>query len=52
MPNILNNEDPENCDFFPLMQQVMESLLSKDILYPALKDMLNKVFYKQFIVYH
>jgi hypothetical protein len=27
------------------MQQMMQSLLSKDILYPALKDIVDKVFW-------
>jgi len=31
-------------DLFPFMQQMMQSLLSKDILYPALKDIVDKVF--------
>lgn len=29
-------------DLFPFMQQMMQSLLSKDILYPALKDIVDK----------
>lgn len=29
-------------DFLPFMQQMMQSLLSKDILYPALKDIVDK----------
>jgi len=31
-------------DLFPFIQQMMQSLLSKDILYPALKDIADKVF--------
>ena len=31
-------------DFLPLMQGMMQNLLSKDILYPALKDLREKVF--------
>jgi hypothetical protein len=31
-------------DLLPFMQQMMQSLLSKDILYPALKDIVDKVF--------
>jgi peroxin-19 len=30
-------------DFLPFMQQMMQALLSKDILYPALKDIVDKV---------
>ena len=37
-------------DFLPLMQGMMENLLSKEVLYPALKDLQDKVrqavFYK------
>lgn len=29
-------------ELFPFMQQMMQSLLSKDILYPALKDIVDK----------
>jgi peroxin-19 len=38
-------EVTEGGDFLPFMQQMMQSLLSKDILYPALKDIVDKVFY-------
>lgn len=38
-------EGPEGGDFLPFMQQMMQSLLSKDILYPALKDIVDKVRY-------
>jgi peroxin-19 len=31
-------------DLLPFMQQMMQSLLSKDILYPALKEIADKVF--------
>jgi peroxin-19 len=37
-------EAAEGGDFLPFMQQMMQSLLSKDILYPALKDIVDKVF--------
>jgi len=37
-------EGLESGDLFPFMQQMMQSLLSKDILYPALKDIVDKVF--------
>ena len=30
-------------DFLPLMQGMMQNLLSKDVLYPALKDLQEKV---------
>ena len=30
-------------DFLPLMQGMMQNLLSKDVLYPALKDLREKV---------
>ena len=30
-------------DFLPLMQGMMENLLSKEVLYPALKDLQDKV---------
>ena len=30
-------------DFLPLMQGMMQNLLSKDVLYPALKDLKDKV---------
>ena len=30
-------------DFFPLMQGMMQNLLSKDVLYPALKELEEKV---------
>jgi peroxin-19 len=36
----------EGADFIPFMQQMMQSLLSKDILYPALKDIVDKVLRK------
>lgn len=32
----------EGGDFLPFMQQMMQSLLSKEILYPALKDIVDK----------
>lgn len=35
-------EGSEGGDFLPFMQQMMQSLLSKDILYPALKDIVDK----------
>ncbi|KDR12308.1 peroxisomal biogenesis factor 19 [Zootermopsis nevadensis] len=35
-------ETTEGGDFLPFMQQMMQSLLSKDILYPALKDIVDK----------
>jgi len=37
-------EGSGNGVLFTLMQQMMQSLLSKDILYPALKDIVDKVF--------
>ena len=30
-------------DFMPMMQNMMSSLLSKDILYPSLRDLADKV---------
>jgi len=33
-------------DFLPLMQGMMQNLLSKDVLYPALKDLQQKVLEK------
>lgn len=29
-------------DFFPFMQDMMQSLLSKDVLYPSLKDLVDR----------
>ena len=41
----LNFEDGDesNSGFVPLMQGMMKSILSKDILYPSLKDIVSKV---------
>ena len=36
-------------DFLPLMQGMMENLLSKEVLYPALKDLQDKV--RQAVLY-
>ena len=30
-------------DFMPMMQGMMKSILSKDVLYPSLKDISEKV---------
>lgn len=30
-------------DFMPMMENVMKSLLSKDVLYPSLKEITSKV---------
>ena len=40
--NLAGGSDGE-LDFLPLMQGMMQNLLSKDILYPALKDLKEKV---------
>ncbi len=32
-----------DADFFPMMQGMMKSLLSKDVLYPSLKEITGKV---------
>ena len=37
-------------DFLPLMQGMMENLLSKEVLYPALKDLQDKV--RQAVLYN
>lgn len=37
-----DNTAAEGGDFVPFMQQMMQSLLSKEILYPALKDIVDK----------
>jgi len=36
-------DGPDGDGFMPLMQNMMSSLLSKDILYPSLKDLADKV---------
>ena len=41
--NIGMGEGSTGGDFLPFMQQMMQSLLSKEILYPALKDIVDKV---------
>lgn len=33
-------------DFIPMMQNMMSNLLSKDILYPSLKDLADKVRFR------
>lgn len=33
----------EDGDFIPMMQNMMSNLLSKDVLYPSLKDLSDKV---------
>ncbi len=33
----------QDIGFMPVMQQMMKSLLSKDVLYPSLKDISTKV---------
>lgn len=30
-------------DFMPMMQNMMKSLISKEVLYPSLKDIADKV---------
>ena len=40
--NLAGSSDGE-LDFLPLMQGMMQNLLSKDVLYPALKDLKEKV---------
>ena len=40
--NLAGGSDRE-LDFLPLMQGMMQNLLSKDILYPALNDLKEKV---------
>ena len=40
--NLAGGSDGE-LDFLPLMQGMMQNLLSKDVLYPALKDLKEKV---------
>lgn len=40
--NLASGSDGE-LDFLPLMQGMMQNLLSKDVLYPALKDLKEKV---------
>ncbi|KAJ4443310.1 peroxisomal biogenesis factor 19 [Periplaneta americana] len=40
--NLGVSDSSEGGDFLPFMQQMMQSLLSKDILYPALKDIVDK----------
>ena len=40
--NLPGGSDGE-LDFIPLMQGMMQNLLSKDVLYPALKDLQEKV---------
>ena len=37
-------------DFLPLMQGMMENLLTKEVLYPALKDLQDKV--RQAVLYN
>ncbi len=31
-------------DILPAMQGMLQSLLSKDLLYPSIKDIVNKVY--------
>lgn len=34
-------------NFIPMMQNMMSNLLSKEILYPSLKDLADKVYHDQ-----
>lgn len=36
------SSDESGADLFPFMQGMMQSLLSKDVLYPPLKDLVDK----------
>lgn len=38
-------------DFMPMMQGMMKNLLSKDILYPSLKDISTKVDFSCFYMF-
>ena len=35
--------DEDGSGIIPMMQQMMKNLLSKDVLYPAIKDIRDKV---------
>lgn len=39
----LNGEMPGEEDFLPMMQGMMKDLLSKDVLYPSLKEISAQV---------
>lgn len=42
MMNLLGGQGGGQNEFLPFMQGMMQSLLSKDVLYPSLKDILDK----------
>lgn len=42
MLNLLGGQGGGSNDFLPFMQGMMQSLLSKDVLYPSLKDILDR----------
>jgi len=37
------SDDTADADLIPMMQGMMKSLLSKDVLYPSLKDISTQV---------
>ena len=39
----MNLENSSDLNFMPIMQTMMKNLLSKEVLYPALKDLQEKV---------
>lgn len=41
----VSDSNTDGNGFLPLMQQMMQNLLSKDILYPALSGIVEKVNY-------
>ena len=47
----MNLENSEDFSFMPLMQTMMKNLLSKDVLYPALKDLREKVQTSTFFLF-
>jgi hypothetical protein len=38
--------DGGDMEFMPMMQHMMKSLISKDVLYPSLKEISDKVWQK------
>ncbi len=43
MQDLHSDDEAYEADFLPFMQNVMQSLLSKEMMYPSLKEMTDKV---------
>lgn len=44
-----NGEGAEDGNILPIMQSIMQNLLSKDVLYPSLKEITEKVRCAQYL---